>query len=131
MTDTAEPAPAQVKLRQILSSHLYYRLPNPLGQRLLFIGPPGTATTEAVVALFEGIPLVSMKYAVDHPLPPNYVWKPSVSHPTQLEAWSPNLKEGATSTSLRVVWKDCWDRWEEFTGWGLEQTNQILQGCSP
>ena len=120
----------QVKLRQILSSALYARLPYKMYRRTPVAAGEDPPDPIDPVSVFAKIPLAALTYAVDHPLPPNYVWKPSIPYPTQLEAWSPNLKEGATSTSLRVVWKDCWDRWEKFTGWGLEQTNQILQGCS-
>lgn len=125
MTDTPqpEPTPAQAKLRQIVSTDLYSRLP----EGTYRCAPDSPRSEVDPVSIYAEVPLAALTFAAEAVLPPNYVWKPHVQRPNQLEAWSPNLKEGATSTSLRVVWKDCWDRWTEFTGWSMKHTLNIME----
>jgi hypothetical protein len=115
------------ELRVRLSNKLFSSLPPGLQTDLLEAREDEGPDAPMASVVFAGVPVVRLEYAANNPLPPNFFWIPAGKHPGYLEAYSPSLREGATSSSLRVLVKDCWERWEKFTGWSQEHTHALLK----
>ena len=73
-------------------------------------------------SLCTEIALMVLCSAFNYPLPPNFHWRQSPQHPDWLEAFNPSNGICVASKSMLVVCKDCWEKWEHFTGVSMEET---------